>query len=176
MKKDYAFSKKIECIFTHIANSNIDNLVNLFILPQKADLKSYFDNRKMHIQRAWLKNQNSAFIPRTFKTEFIKYPFYQHTSINGKALFTDADEFLQLPLEEFCNKIYDYLKYNSLLKKYREFQFNYFYLYRLAYKNPKKYNISEYKIEYLNKISANEILINVRESRKGSLEYRGKII
>ena len=121
MNKSYYFTQKIECIYKNIAKSNIFALVELF---ENGTSKKH---RAIHIQNKWLRKSNKDYKPRAFKKEYFSYPFYKTITINGKPLFKSGEEFLEISLEEFCQRVHSYV--NIVDNPYNEFRFEYFLYY-----------------------------------------------
>jgi len=176
--QSYYFTQKINCIYKNIANGNIDALVGLFILDSKKDSDTYFQNRKTHILRNWLQSSKDNFVPRFFKNEFEHYPFYSKITIDNRPLFKDANEFLNMTLEAFCDKIYRYKTLEKELSKFDlNYKFKYFYIFNETTGKKENFSINEYKIEYKNKISLNRFEIDVINSNNPTIaEYYGEAI
>lgn len=179
MANSYNFTRKIECIYKNIADNSLTKLTKLFIVKDKEEDESHLEHRKTHISRKWLKNKDVNFAPRTFKTEFKKYSFYNTVTVNFKPLFADATEFLETPLEEFCEKIYEYVNYtNTLQVGNSNYIFNYFYVHHMDYNNKDSNNIKEYRILYDEQLSSNSISVIIKSTTedKNSIRYTGKVI
>ena len=160
---------KIKCIYKNITNSDLTTLATLFLAPAKPGYEVSIANRKTHISRRWLNQKESNFTPRTFKSEYKDYAFYKEIRIENRPLFKDAYEFLELPIEEFCKRVYKYVSYkNSLYIDNENFTYNYLYLFKdnyVANKGKEKRNaIQEYQISYGKKLSTNSIEITVTPS------------
>jgi len=177
MANSYYFTRKIECIYKNIANSSLTQLTKLFITKDKYNDKTYLEYRKTHISRKWLKNSNANFSPKSFKSDFEQYPFYNTITIDSKPLFQNATDFLETPLNEFCEKIYEYVNYkNTQHIDNNSYIFNYFYIHHINYNNQVSNNIKEYKIIYKERLSANSFSIKVtNNSTDNNFEYTGKI-
>ena len=180
MQKSNTFSAKIDCIYKNIANSDLTTLAALFLAPVKEDYKANIANRKAHISRKWLHQEKSDFTPRTFKSEYKEYNFYKEIRIENRPLFQDAFEFLELPLEEFCKRVYEYVSYkNSLYIDNENFTYNYLYIFKNSYASKDKNSIQEYQIHYGKKLSMNSMEITITptdanedESYSGIARYK----
>lgn len=174
MQNSNIFSQKIDCIYKNIANGDLTFLAKLFLPPEKQS-QAYVTNRKAHISRKWLRQSNSGFTPRTFKTEYKDYIFFKEIQIDNKPLFKDAYEFLNLSLKDFCKKIYMYVNYkNNLYINNKSFVFNYLYIHDLTNNNNETNYIQEYQIVYNKKISAtqSEVTVYSLEKSKDAI-YKG---
>jgi len=177
MASSYFFTRKIECIYKNIAGESLTKLAKLFTTKDKYNDKTYLENRKTHISRKWLKNSNANFSPKAFKSDFEQYPFYNTIIIDSKPLFENVIDFLETPLNEFCERIYEYVNYkNTQHIDNNSYIFNYFYIHHINYNNQETNNIKEYKIIYKEKLSANSFSIKVTSNTKDSdYEYLGKV-
>ncbi len=138
MNKSYNFTQKIECIYKNIAKLNLSALVELF---ENGTSKKH---RTIHIQNKWLRKSNKDYKPRAFKKEYFSYPFYKTIAIDGKPLFKSGEEFLEISLEEFCQRVNSYI--NIIDNPYNEFRFEYFLYYSQESQN--KFNIKQLQIVY----------------------------
>ncbi len=168
-KNSFNFKKKIECIYTKIAKKNIRTLAQLFLANNKTSL----ENRALHIRNKWLKKED--FVPRLFKKEFKAYPFAK-LQIDTTNLFKDANEFLELSLEEFCKRIELYLYKEQGFNFDEEIGYKYLYIYSPP-SYEKSFSLDYYLIEYEGLEALNSINIKVSlPTSKKSLAYKGKLL
>ena len=153
------FNEKIECIYKYITNSNINKLTKLFYVR---GAKASFENRKSYIRKKWLKKEKKALIPKTFKRDYFKYEF-SRLEQEGRRLFYDAEEFLSLPLKEFCKRIQDYQAQYIQLDESLIFRYLYFYNER---------EINYFSLKYLRNIGYNKSII---EASYQNRRYHGTI-
>ena len=156
---DLHFNEKIECIYKYIANSNINELTKLFYVR---GAKASFENRKSYIRKKWLKKEAKALIPKTFKRDYFKYDF-AHLDTYGKRIFYDANEFLYIPLDEFCKRVKDYQA--QYIKLDEKFIFKYLYLYEDE-------EINYFKLNFIKNIGYNKTSIEALYKDK---VYNGEI-
>jgi len=163
-RKKYLFYDKIQCIYNTICKKDLDNFTNLFYIKSN---KASFENRKTHLRKKWL--QNIPINPKMFKSEYSQYPFNELT-INGKPLFSDGEEFLQIDIEPFCQRIKNYIAMKGELDIDTTNYYRYLYVYNIN--GVENYqNIDYYEIEYSISISSNEIAIEVQPPKNKSLLF-----
>ncbi len=106
--------KKIECIYKDIADGKSDEFTDLFFIEEKIYKKDrkdeyetyeeikrkYWENRRKYLRAKWLNSKEKLIRTRLFKKEYEKYPFSK-LEINGKKIFKDVDEFLEVDIEKF---------------------------------------------------------------------------
>ena len=168
------FFDKMQCVFNNISQKNLNEFTNLFYIK---DNKASFENRKSYLRKNWLKKQDKALYPRMFKSEYFKYKFSQLT-LNGRRIFDDAHEFLEMDIEPFCQRIKSYNKQQVELKVDSSSNYNYMYVFNINGVED-NHNIDYYKIEYTGSTLPNEIDIRINPPKHKSLieisPYRGKI-
>jgi len=166
MSKKYKFfHEKITFIYENICNKDLNHLTELFFDKSK-DTK--FESRKSHIETKWLDREIE---PRTFASEYDNYLF-RKTNINGKRIFKDADEFLNIEMNLFIEKINMYLEYEKSKKIGQNTDYKYIYTFNKHIKEGKE-NISYFTIEYL---EDREIHVTPPFNREYNLEpYKGII-
>ena len=174
--KKQLFYDKVQCIYNTICEEDLNYFTNLFYIKSKAK-KTTFENRKSYLRKNWLKKQDKVFNPRMFKSEYFEYPFSGLT-INGRGLFANAEEFLQIDIEQFCQRIKNYTALQVELKIDKENLYRYLYVYNInGVKNNQ--NIGYYEIEYRDSTLHNEVSIVVKPPQNKSLSlsiepYHGK--
>ncbi len=172
-KNSFNFAKKIEYIKKQIANDDIKKLAELFWIKDNSSL----NHRVIHIKNFWL-NNNDSFYPRNFKKEYNRYKFSQ-LIINGKSIFENANEFLNIDYEEFCKRVDEYVNLSLSNSNKSKKEYKYLYLYN---KNaPSQTNkVSYYTIEYEKLITPSSFEIKVtapkyKQEKYNISEYFGKI-
>ena len=139
MNGNKLFQTKILFLYNFYCEKNINELTKLFYIKNK---KTTFDNRKLYIQQNWLKREIS---PSRFKTEYINYPFYKF-SIDGQRIFADSNEFLNIEIDEFRQRLRTYRSFN--INNKINTQYKYIYLFNKTIKDGSNH-IDYYEIEYL---------------------------
>ncbi len=172
--KKHMFCDKIYIIYNNLCKKDLNYLTKLFYIRTN---KATFENRKVYIRTNWLKKQDIAFMPRMFKSEYFKYQFSKLT-INGRPLFIDGEEFLTIDIEQFHQRIKNYLALQVEIDIEQEKLYRYLYIYNINGVEDRK-NIDYYEIEYLSSTTSNEIKIDVIPPKhKSSLDiqsYHGQI-
>ncbi len=170
--KKHIFYEKIQCIYNNIAKKDINKFTKLFYIGKG---KTSFENRKSYLSKKWIKPQDKTVYPRMLKSEYKKYPFSQ-LKIDGRAIFNSADEFLNIELELFCQKIKEYVHSIVQLDSYSDITYKYLYVFNIIGDNSQ---IDYYQIEYCDTISPNNIAITITPPQTKSFLnieiYRGTI-
>ena len=173
-KIKHLFFDKVQCIYNNISQNNLNEFTNLFYIREN---KASFENRKSYLSKRWLKKDNKALYPRMFKSEYFKYKFSKLT-LNGRQLFDDAHEFLEMDIEPFCKRIKSYTQQQVELKIDKDSYYNYMYVFNINGMED-NYNIDYYEMEYLGSSMPNEIDIRINPPKHKSLieiaPYIGKI-
>ena len=153
------FQQKMNSVFEKISNSNLDEFTKLFYI----DGKTTFENRRYNLNKNWLKK---ATISKTFQKEYHRYPFSLKL-YHGKKLFKDVDEFLEIDLVDFQEKIQAYVEYENMVIIPKDI--NYKYLYTFSSNSiEENENIDAYEIEHLNH-KGNQIDILIRPPKNKAL-------
>jgi len=97
------FHKKIICIYNHLCHQDLTKFTNYFYIEKN---KVSRNNRQTHLHKNWIKLGKQS---RMFETEYSDYPFSQ-LQLHGQALFKDANTFLEISTERFCQRIKAYVE------------------------------------------------------------------
>ena len=152
MKIDKIFQQKNKFIFDKVCKKDYDEFSKLFHIKNG---KTSFEHRKIYLKANWLGKATS---PRNFRKEYEKYPFSE-ILYNGKKLFKNAEEFLNIDLVVFEEKVKLYVEYKNTITIPRNL--NYKYLYTFSSNGVEgNHNIDYYHIKHLSNID-NEIEIEV---------------
>jgi len=168
--KDRLLYKKMKCIYKNIANKKSNKFTDLFFIEEKINKKGnidisetfeerkrkYWENRRKYLRTKWLNSKNKLIKSRLFKKEYDKYPFSK-LEINGRKIFSDVNEFLNINIENFCKRIYEYV---YIKKSFNPKNTKYKYMYVFNFIDNKK-EIDYYKIDYLKSININKAEISV---------------
>jgi len=172
--KKYLFYDKMQCIYNSICKQDLESFTKLFYIKSN---KASFENRKTYLRKNWIKKQDKTLNPRMFKSEYFRYPFSQ-LAINGRRLFDDGEEFLQTEVEQFSQRIKNYVALQGEVEIDKNNHYHYLYVYNIngVEENP---NIDYYQIEYGDSTTPNEITIEIQPPKhKSSLviePYHGKL-
>jgi len=151
LKKNKNFKQKNKFILNKVCKDSLDDYTKLFHIKKG---KTSFENRRTYLKAKWLGDE---IVPRKFKEEYNKYPFSDIT-YNGKKLFKDADEFLNIDLMVFEEKIKLYVEYKNILIIPKKLDYTHLYVFN-RYGVEEK-NLDYYEIKHISK-KDNEIQIIV---------------
>jgi len=170
-----AFKEKIEYILEHMASGDYKILTSFFWIEDNTSL----ENRQMHIKNYWLNDKKQNFSPRKFVKEYSQYKFSTF-NIDGKAIFENAQEFLEIDLESFKRRIQHYIQSQIKGEVQSKAYYKYFYVYN---KNASigSHKIDYYTIEYKRLLTPNSFAIKVlapkyKQEMFRVTPYEGEII
>ncbi len=106
--------------------------------------RKYWENRRKYLRAKWLNSKEKLIRTRLFKKEYEKYPF-SRLEINGKKIFKDVDEFLEVDIEKFCKRIHEY-SYNKIHLDLDKLKYRYIYSFNSF---DGVTGVDYYEIEYL---------------------------
>jgi len=158
LKINKNFKQKNNFILNKVCNNFLDAYTNLFYIKSG---KTSFENRRTYLKANWLRKE---IVSRNFKKEYGQYPFSEIT-YNGKKLFKDAEEFLNIDLIIFEEKIKLYVEYKNMLVIPKKMDYTYLYVFN-RYGEEEK-NLDYYKIKHISKKDNEiEIIVNPPKNKK----------
>jgi hypothetical protein len=113
------FNTKMLFIYEKISNNSLDEFTKLFWIQSKTT----FENRRYNLNKNWLKN---ATVSKNFHKEYENYPFRLLT-FHGQSIFRDVQEFLEIEIQEFKERIQNYVEYKNRPIIPRNLSFKYLY-------------------------------------------------
>lgn len=141
MKIDKNFKQKNNFILNKVCNRDLDKFTELFYIESG---KTSFEHRRTYLKANWLLREIT---PRNFKKEYEKYPF-SNLTYSGKLLFKDAEEFLNIDLTDFEEKIERYVEYKKMLLIPKNLDYRYLYVYNRYRTEENKY-LDYYEIQHV---------------------------
>jgi len=171
-EKEHLFYEKIQCIYSNLTKKDINKFTDLFFIPTH---KTSWENRKSYLYKKWIKSKEQRINPRLFRKEYESYPFNQ-LRVNGRRLFENAQEFYEVDIETFCERIKVYVYSLITLESRKNTHYHYLYVHnRIGDKS----SIDHYHITYTQPLQANTVEIEVHPPKsKASLNldpYYGTI-
>ncbi len=144
MKKHKNFKQKNNFILNKVCHGDLDKFTELFYI--KGAKKPSFKNRKTYIKAKWLVEEVN---PVKFIKDYQKYPFSNLTS-HGKLLFKNAEEFLNIDLMGFEEKIESYIEYKNMLIIPEKLDYKYLYVYN-KHRTQENKHLDYYEIEHVSR-------------------------
>ncbi len=153
-QEEHLFYEKIQCIYNNLTQKDINEFTNLFFIPTH---KTSWENRKSYLYKKWVKSKEQRIKSRLFRKEYESYPFSQ-LRINGRKLFENVQEFYEVDIKTFCERIKSYVDSLITLESRKNTQYQYLYVYNRL-KN--KSSIDYYHINYGKPLQTNSVEIEV---------------
>ena len=165
MDKKELFHQKIVYIYKKIYKEDIDKFTKDF-----DNQKTNFKHRKIYLYSKWLKE---SVAPRNFMKEFKVYPFSKLT-LYENPLFRDANDFLDIGLEDFQDRVDKYCQFKS--KEVLDIEKLYKYIYLPNFID-NDFFIDYYTIEHnLDEVGAIKVTPPAKKAYLNIQEYYGKYI
>ena len=152
--KEQLFFDKIQSIFNIICQQNLTYFTNYFYI--KDPIKTE-ENREIYLKNNWLKK---PIYPRMFIKEYMDYPFSKLT-INGKPIFQNGKEFLEMDIDSFSKRIKAYTNQEINIQFNYNTEYKYMYVFNMTGIKDNTNHIDYYYIDYLNKKEQNGLAISV---------------
>ncbi len=162
--KKQLFYKKSSIVFDIICKQDLEYFARLFIAE---DSKTTLKHREIYLRSRWL-NEKEPVYPRLFKKEYPKYRFSK-LQIDAREIFRDANEFLEMDIERFYNRIEEYKRQEIRRKSDINESDLYYYMYVFNVDAKNNKHIDYYEIEYIDSQILNDIHVYVKPPKHKSI-------